>query len=172
MKTAVKNGDKIKVHYTGRFEDGKVFDSSVDREPLHVEVGTAQVIKGFEDGLLGMQEGERKTISVSPEEGYGQRDQALLIEIPNSNVPEGITPEVGMKLRLADKEGQSVMVTVTEIGDESIRLDANHPLAGKILVFNTSLPWLQFQLIRIAHVFVPSCHLIFSKNIEPNPEFD
>jgi len=139
MKITVKNGNKVKVHYTGRFEDGKVFDSSVDREPLDVEVGTAQVIKGFEDGLLGMQEGERKTISVSPEDGYGLPDPALLIEIPNANIPKDFTPKIGMKLSLADKKGQSVMVTVTEIGDESIQLDANHPLAGKTLVFDLEL---------------------------------
>jgi peptidylprolyl isomerase len=139
MAKTVKNGDKVKVHYIGRFEDGKVFDSSIDREPLDVEIGGAQVIQGFEDGLVGMQEGEKKTISVSPEEGYGQRDQALLIEIPNANIPEGMTPEVGMKLKLADRKGQSVMVTVTDVGDESIQLDANHPLAGKILVFDLEL---------------------------------
>jgi FKBP-type peptidyl-prolyl cis-trans isomerase 2 len=139
MKITVKNGNKVKVHYTGRFEDGKVFDSSVDRDPLDIEVGTAQVIKGFEDGLLGMQEGERKRISVSPEDGYGLPDPALLIEIPNANIPKDFTPKIGMKLSLADKKGQSVMVTVTEIGDESIQLDANHPLAGKILVFDLEL---------------------------------
>jgi peptidylprolyl isomerase len=139
MAKKVKNGDKVKVHYIGRFEDGKVFDSSIDQEPLDVEVGGAQVIQGFEDGLVGMQEGEKKTISVSPEEGYGQRDPALLIEIPNANIPQGINPEVGMKLKLADKKGKSVMVTVTDVGDESIQLDANHPLAGKILVFDLEL---------------------------------
>jgi FKBP-type peptidyl-prolyl cis-trans isomerase 2 len=139
MAKTVKNGDKVKVHYIGRFEDGKVFDSSIDREPLDVEVGGSQVIKGFDDGLVGMQEGEKKTISVSPEQGYGQRDPALLIEIPNANIPEGMTPAVGMKLKLGDSKGQSVMVTVTDVGDESIQLDANHPLAGKILVFDLEL---------------------------------
>lgn len=139
MAKTVKNGDKVKVHYIGRFEDGKVFDSSIDRDPLDVEIGGAQVIKGFDDGLVGMQEGEKKTISVSPEQGYGQRDPALLIEIPNANIPEGMTPAVGMKLKLADSKGQSVMVTVTDVGDESIQLDANHPLAGKILVFDLEL---------------------------------
>jgi FKBP-type peptidyl-prolyl cis-trans isomerase 2 len=139
MAKTVKNGDKVKVHYVGRFEDGKVFDSSIDREPMDVEVGGAQVIKGFEDGLVGMQEGEKKTISVPPEEAYGQPDPALLIEIPDRNIPEGINPEVGMKLRLADDKGQSVMVTVTDVKDESIQLDANHPLAGKVLVFDLEL---------------------------------
>jgi len=139
MAKTVKNGDKVKVHYTGRLEDGKVFDSSIDQEPLDVEVGGAQVIPGFEEGLLGMEEGEKKTISIPPEEGYGQRDSALLIEIPNKNIPDEIKPEVGMKLRLADKKGQSVMVTVTDVGDESIHLDANHPLAGRVLVFDLEL---------------------------------
>ena len=139
MTTKAKNGDKVKVHYTGRYADGKVFDSSVEREPLDVEIGAAQVIKGFEDALLGMQEGERKTVEISPEEGYGFPDPALLIEIPNADIPKEITPEIGMKLRLADKEGKSVMVTVAELGDESIKLDANHPLAGKVLVFDLEL---------------------------------
>lgn len=139
MAKKVKNGDKVKVHYVGKLEDGKIFDSSIDREPLDVEVGGAQVIKGFEDGLMGMEEGEKKTISVSPEQGYGKRNPALLIEIPNANIPDEIDPEVGMKLRLADKQGQSVMVTVTDVGDESIQLDANHPLAGKVLVFDLEL---------------------------------
>jgi peptidylprolyl isomerase len=139
MTTKAKNGDKVKVHYTGRFKNGKIFDSSIEREPLDVEIGAAQVIKGFEDALVGMQEGEKKSVEISPEEGYGQPDPALLIEIPNTNIPEGINPEPGMKLRLADNKGQSVMVTVTEIGDESIRLDANHPLSGKILVFDLEL---------------------------------
>lgn len=139
MTTKAKNGDKVKVHYTGRYKDGEIFDSSIKREPLDVEIGAAQVIKGFEDALVGMQEGEKKRVEISPEEGYGMPDPALLIEIPNANIPEGINPEVGMKLRLGDKTGQSVMVTVTEVGGESIHLDANHPLAGKVLVFDLEM---------------------------------
>ncbi len=139
MKSTAKTGDKVKVHYTGRYEDGKVFDSSSDREPLDVEIGASQVIKGFEDALVGMREGEKKTISISPEEGYGLPDPVLLIEIPKANIPTGITPEVGMKLKLADKNGKSVMVTVSEIAEEAIKLDANHPLAGKVLVFDLEL---------------------------------
>jgi peptidylprolyl isomerase len=139
MATTVKNGDKIKVHYTGKYEDGKVFDSSVDGDPLDVEIGAAQVIKGFEDALMGMEQGEKKTISIPPDQGYGQHDPALLIEIPNSNIPDEVTPQVGMKLRLRDSKGQSAVVTVTEIGKQSIKLDANHPLAGKVLVFDLEL---------------------------------
>jgi peptidylprolyl isomerase len=139
MTKKVQNGDKIKVHYTGKYEDGQVFDSSVDRDPLEVEVGTAQVIRGFEDALVGMEKGEKKTVTIPPEQGYGQHDPALLIEIPNSNVPENMTPEVGMKLRLTDDKGKSVLVVVKEIGENSIKLDANHPLAGKVLVFDLEL---------------------------------
>jgi peptidylprolyl isomerase len=139
MTTTVKNGDKISVHYTGKYEDGQVFDSSIDRDPLEIEVGTAQVIKGFEDALVGMAKGEKKTVNIPPDHGYGQYDPALLIEIPKSNVPENMTPELGMKLKLSDNKGKSVLVVVTEIGDESIKLDANHPLAGKVLVFDLEL---------------------------------
>lgn len=139
MTTTVKNGDKISVHYTGKYEDGQVFDSSIDRDPLEIEVGTAQVIKGFEDALVGMAKGEKKTVTIPPDNGYGQYDPALLIEIPKSNVPENMTPELGMKLKLSDDKGKSVLVVVTEIGDESIKLDANHPLAGKVLVFDLEL---------------------------------
>ena len=139
MAKTVKNGDKIKVHYTGKYEDGQVFDSSVDRDPLEVEVGAAQVIRGFEDALVGMEKGEKKMVTIPPEQGYGQYDPALLIEIPNSNIPENMTPEVGMKLRLTDDKGKSVLVVVTEIGENSIKLDANHPLAGKVLVFDLEL---------------------------------
>jgi peptidylprolyl isomerase len=139
MTTTVKNGDKVKVHYTGKFEHGEVFDSSENRDPLDVEVGAAQVIKGFEDALVGMEEGEKKTISIPPDQGYGPHDPSLLIDIPNAQIPKEVTPEVGMKLRLNDDKGQSVLVTVSEIGEESIKLDANHPLAGKVLVFDLEL---------------------------------
>jgi peptidylprolyl isomerase len=139
MTTTVKNGDKVKVHYTGKFEDGEVFDSSENRDPLDVEVGAAQVIKGFEDALVGMEEGEKKTVSVPPDQGYGPHDPALLIDIPNAQIPKEVSPAVGMKLRLNDDKGQSILVTVSEIGGDSIKLDANHPLAGKVLVFDLEL---------------------------------
>jgi peptidylprolyl isomerase len=139
MAAKAKHGDKVKVHYTGKYEDGKVFDSSLDREPIDVELGAAQVIKGFEDALVGMEKGEKKKITLPPDQGYGHYDPALLIEIPNTNIPENVTPKVGMKLSLRDNKGQSALVTVKEIGNESIKLDANHPLAGKTLVFDIEL---------------------------------
>jgi peptidylprolyl isomerase len=139
MAKTVTNGDKVKVHYSGKFEDGTAFDSSIDRDPLDVEVGKAQVIKGFEDALVGMTEGEKKTITIPPDQAYGPYKEALLLEIPNAQIPENVTPEVGMNLRLKDNKGQSVLVVVTEVGKESIKLDANHPLAGKTLIFDIEL---------------------------------
>jgi FKBP-type peptidyl-prolyl cis-trans isomerase 2 len=132
----VKKGDTIQVHYTGKFEDGKEFDSSLNRQPLQFEVGAGRVIKGFEDAVIGLQAGEKKTVIVSAEDAYGSFDENLLVEIPKKNVPEGVTPEVGMRLQLVNQQGQAVHVVVTEIFDKTVRLDANHPLAGKTLVFD------------------------------------
>jgi FKBP-type peptidyl-prolyl cis-trans isomerase 2 len=132
----VKKGDTIQVHYTGKFEDGKEFDSSLNRQPLQFEVGAGRVIKGFEDAVIGLQAGEKKTVTVSAEDAYGSFDENLLIEIPKKNVPEGVTPEVGMRLQLVNQQGQAAHVVVTEILDKTVRLDANHPLAGKTLVFD------------------------------------
>jgi FKBP-type peptidyl-prolyl cis-trans isomerase 2 len=132
----VKKGDTIQVHYTGKFEDGKEFDSSLNRQPLQFEVGAGRVIKGFEDAVIGLQAGEKKTVTVSAEDAYGSFDENLLIEIPKKNVPEGVNPEVGMRLQLVNQQGQAAHVVVTEILDKTVRLDANHPLAGKTLVFD------------------------------------
>ena len=136
MAEKVKKGDTIQVHYTGKFEDGKEFDSSLNRQPLQFEVGAGRVIKGFEDAVIGLQAGEKKTVTVSAEDAYGSFDENLLIEIPKKNVPEGVTPEVGMRLQLVNQQGQAAHVVVTEILDRTVRLDANHPLAGKTLVFD------------------------------------
>ncbi len=136
MAEKVKKGDTIQVHYTGKFEDGKEFDSSLNRQPLQFEVGAGRVIKGFEDAVIGLQAGEKKTVTVSAEDAYGSFDENLLIEIPKKNVPEGVTPEVGMRLQLVNQQGQAAHVVVTEILDKTVRLDANHPLAGKTLVFD------------------------------------
>ncbi len=136
MAEKVKKGDTIQVHYTGKFEDGKEFDSSLNRQPLQFEVGAGRVIKGFEDAVIGLQAGEKKTVTVSAEDAYGIFDENLLIEIPKKNVPEGVTPEVGMRLQLVNQQGQAAHVVVTEILDKTVRLDANHPLAGKTLVFD------------------------------------
>ncbi len=136
MAEKVKKGDTVKVHYTGKLESGKEFDSSLDRQPLQFEVGAGRVIKGFEDAVVGLEVGEKKTVKIPSKHAYGSYDENLLIEIPKKNVPEGITPEVGMKLQLVNQQGQAAHVVVTEIHDETVKLDANHPLAGKALVFD------------------------------------
>ncbi|MEY3060089.1 MAG: hypothetical protein RL000_1441 [Bacteroidota bacterium] len=135
----VKKGDVIRVHYTGTLLDGSQFDSSVGRSPLEFTVGAGQMIAGFDAGVLGMAIGEKKTIQIDPDNGYGQKDPNAIIEFPTSNVPEGMQVEVGMKLNLQNQYGQPVPVEVVEIREEVIIMDANHFLAGKDLVFEVEL---------------------------------
>lgn len=139
MAQTVKNGDTVKVHYTGRFEDGVVFDSSEGRDPLEFTVGAGMLIRGFEDALIGMAPGEKKTVRVEPQDAYGDYDDNLVLTMPLDRVPEDITPEVGMELQLISQSGQKLPVVVKEVQEEAIILDANHPLAGKVLVFDIEL---------------------------------
>ncbi len=139
MTQTVKTGDTVKVHYTGRFDDGEVFDSSEGREPLQFKVGTEEIIKGLEKAVLGMKPGERKSVTVNPEEGYGNYNKKLLMEMPKERIPDDISPEKGMPLQLVNRQGKAISVVVAEILDKSIRLDANHPLAGKLLYFDLEL---------------------------------
>ena len=129
----VKSGDVVRVHYTGTLEDGSQFDSSVGRAPLEFTVGAGQMIAGFDAGVVGMAVGEKKTILIDPDHGYGQKDPSAIIEFPSSNIPEGMTVEVGMKLNLQNQYGQPVPVVVMEVKEEVIIMDANHFLAGKDL---------------------------------------
>jgi peptidylprolyl isomerase len=135
----VKKGDVIRVHYTGTLLDGSQFDSSVGRSPLEFTVGAGQMIAGFDAGVLGMAIGEKKTIQIDPDNGYGQKDPNAIIEFPTSNVPEGMQVEVGMKLNLQNQYGQPVPVEIIEVKEEIIIMDANHFLAGKDLVFEVEL---------------------------------
>jgi peptidylprolyl isomerase len=135
----VKKGDVIRVHYTGTLNDGSQFDSSVGRSPLEFTVGAGQMIAGFDAGVLGMSVGEKKTIQIDPDNGYGQKDPNAIIEFPASNVPEGMQVEVGMKLNLQNQYGQPVPVEVIEVKEEVIIMDANHFLAGKDLIFEVEL---------------------------------
>ncbi len=135
----VKKGDQIKVHYHGRLTDGTIFDSSAGRQPLEFEVGSGMVIKGFDEGVTGMAVGDKKTISIPADEAYGPRQEEMVIEFPIKNFPPDITPEVGMTLQMHGDNGQELPVVITAINEESITLDANHPLAGKELVFDLEL---------------------------------
>ena len=135
----VKSGDVVRVHYTGTLEDGSQFDSSVGRAPLEFTVGAGQMIAGFDAGVVGMAVGEKKTILIDPDHGYGQKDPSAIIEFPSSNIPEGMAVEVGMKLNLQNQYGQPVPVVVMEVKEEVIIMDANHFLAGKDLTFEVEI---------------------------------
>ncbi len=134
-----KNGDVVKVHYTGKLTNGEQFDSSAGREPLEFTVGAGQMIKGFDDAMPGMSVGEKKTINILPDDAYGQKDEKAIIEFPKENIPKDMKLEPGMQLQLRNENGQPFPVTVTEIKDDIVVLDTNHSLAGKELVFDIEL---------------------------------
>ena len=129
----------MKVHYTGKLEDGTVFDSSVDREPIEFTIGEGKVIPGFEKAVVGMAPEETKETVLPSEEAYGPRDDQRMVAIERDQLPPDLNPEVGMPLQMQTQEGQPVQVIVREVKEESITLDANHPLAGKDLTFELEL---------------------------------
>lgn len=135
----VKKGDKVKVHYHGRLSNGETFDKSESREPFEFEVGSGMVIKGFDDGVIGMVVGDKKTINIPFNEAYGPRNPGMLIEMPKDRFPNDMEIELGMTLGMSDGQGQQFQVMVAEIKDDVILLDANHPLAGHDLVFDLEL---------------------------------
>jgi len=128
-------GNKIKVHYTGKLEDGTVFDSSEGREPLEFVLGNGSLIKGFEDAVTGLAVGDKTIATLPPAEAYGDVREDMMVKVPVDQVPADIKPEVGLKLTVQQQDGQQVPVTVVDVTEEAITLDANHPLAGKTLVF-------------------------------------
>lgn len=135
----VKEGDVVRVHYTGKLNNGEQFDSSVGKEPLEFTVGAGQMIKGFDAAMPGMNVGEKKTINITPEDGYGEKSEDAIIEFPKENIPEDMKLEAGMPLTLTNQEGQPVPVIVVEVKDDVVILDANHFLAGQELVFDIEL---------------------------------
>lgn len=136
----VKSGDKINVHYTGRLTDGTLFDSSEGREPLEFQVGSGMVIKGFDEGVMGMTIGEKKIVHIPVEEAYGEMDSSYLAVFNKEEIPSDIPYEVGMQLNMhQDGTGQVMPVIVVEVTEKTITLDANHPLAGKDLIFDLEL---------------------------------
>ena len=135
----VKAGDVVKVHYTGKLVNGEQFDSSVGREPLEFTVGAGQMISGFDAAMPGMNPGEKKTINIAPEDGYGLRSEEAIIEFPKTNVPADMKLEPGMPLTLSNQAGHPVPVIVVEVKDDVIILDANHFFFFFYLVFDIEL---------------------------------
>ncbi|MCF8449037.1 MAG: peptidylprolyl isomerase [Taibaiella sp.] len=135
----VQKGDKVNVHYHGRLTDGTTFDSSEGREPLSFIAGQGQVIKGFDDAVLTMIPGDKKTVSIPVAEAYGHRNDDMVMEYPASDFPEDMNPEVGMELQMGDDQGNVFPVVIVEINGDMVTLDANHPLAGQDLIFDLEL---------------------------------
>jgi len=132
----IKDGDNVKVHYTGKLNDGTVFDSSEGREPLAFTIGKGMMIPGFEKGVLGMDINEEKIITISPEEAYGEIREDMFAEVEKSQLPPNVEPVVGMELMSQTPDGQQLVVRVTEVNEKTIKIDANHQLAGKELTFD------------------------------------
>jgi peptidylprolyl isomerase len=134
-----KSGDTVKIHYTGTLDDGTQFDTSAGRDPLEFELGGGQVIPGFDTAVEGMAVGESKNVRIEPDQAYGERHDQLVQQVPRSALPDDLEPEVGMGLQSQSPDGQVMMLMVTEVGDENIMVDANHPLAGQALNFDIEL---------------------------------
>lgn len=134
-----KKGDKVKVHYTGRLTDGTQFDSSAGRAPLEFEVGAGMMIKGFDAAVDGMAVGEKVTAEIPAAEAYGEVNPQLIIDVPRTNLPPDLNPEVGQTLGMTQPNGQQVPVKVKEVHDDKVVIDANHDLAGKDLIFDIEL---------------------------------
>jgi peptidylprolyl isomerase len=135
----VKNGDTVKVHYHGKLEDGSTFDSSAGRDPLEFEVGSGMVIPGFDEGVKGMQVGDKRTLNIPADEAYGPVDETRILEFPKDRFPPDMKPEVGMTLNMSNGQGDYLPVVISEVHDDRVMLDANHPLAGKDLIFDIEL---------------------------------
>jgi FKBP-type peptidyl-prolyl cis-trans isomerase 2 len=139
---AIKKGDKIKVDYEGSFDDGKVFDSSKHGDhnhPLEFEVGAGQVIKGFDEAVVGMELNEEKEIKLTSAEAYGEHDPKKIVKIPKDKLPKEQEPKVGMMLGMQTADGKQVGAKIVEVGDKEITIDVNHPLAGKNLNFKIKI---------------------------------
>ncbi|SDY36169.1 FKBP-type peptidyl-prolyl cis-trans isomerase [Citreimonas salinaria] len=137
--TQVKTGDTVRIHYTGTLQDGSTFDSSAGREPLEFKVGDGQIIPGLESAVPGMSVGDKKTVEVPADEAYGQPNPQALQAVPRTEIPDEIPLEVGTQLQVQTPTGQVMPVTVADVTDTEVTLDANHPLAGKDLKFDIEL---------------------------------
>ena len=136
---SAQNGHLVRIHYVGTLDDGRTFDSSRDREPLEFTLGEGAVIAGFEQAVLGMTPGESKTVSLPPEEAYGPHRAELVQEVERGMLPADMPLKPGLQLQAQSRSGDPLVLTVREVGDETVKLDANHPLAGERLTFEIEL---------------------------------
>jgi len=136
---SAKPGDTVHVHYTGRLDDGSVFDTSEGREPLEFVLGTGTVIPGFEEAVSGLSIGDEASTRIPPEQAYGLRSEDLVLTVPRESFPEGVTPQVGQRFEMAGADGQRTPVVVTSVESDVVQIDANHPLAGRSLSFELKL---------------------------------
>jgi peptidylprolyl isomerase len=130
----IKQGNTVKVHYTGRLEDNSVFDSSNGKEPIEFQVGSQQVIEGFESAVMGLTKGDKTTVTIPSDKAYGELRNELIQQVPRNQVPQDV--QVGVQLQGVNPQGQPFVVTVTEVNESTATIDANHPLAGKSLIFD------------------------------------
>lgn len=134
--SVVVAGNKVKIHYTGTFDDGEIFDSSRAAQPLEFEVGAGQVIPGFDNAVIGMAVGETKQVRLPEEEAYGPYNQEMVFAAEPNQFAEGLTPEVGQQFQIETEDGIPLLLTVKSVDGEKVILDANHPMAGKVLNFD------------------------------------
>jgi peptidylprolyl isomerase len=139
LMTQAKSGDTVKIHYTGTLDDGTQFDSSAGRDPLQFTIGTGQVIPGFDKAVEGMAVGDSKQVNIPAEDAYGPRREQMVQDVPRSALPNDLDPVEGMALQAKGQDGQVINLTVTDVKDDSITVDGNHPLAGKALNFDIEL---------------------------------
>lgn len=132
-------GDHVRVHYTGKLESGEQFDSSEGKDPIEFTIGQKQVISGFEDGVLGMTEGDKKTLQIEKENAYGEYRHDLVVKFTKKDFPAEIDPEIGKQIELKTQDGRAVNTVIKEIDGDDVYLDANHPLAGENLTFDVEL---------------------------------
>jgi len=135
----VKDGDRVKIHYKVKTEDGDVFETTEHRPPFDFTVGEGQVMPAIENGVAGMNVGETKTITLQPEEAFGPRHEELVVKVDKDMFPSDITPEIGLKLQIKQPQGDPMVVLITGLDDSSVTLDANHPLAGYRLLLDIEL---------------------------------
>jgi peptidylprolyl isomerase len=138
MSTA-KPGDKVKVHYTGRLDDGSVFDSSLQREPLEFTIGQQRLIPGFEEAVAGMNPGETKSTTIPADQAYGPRRDEMVLVVERQQLPENVQPAVGQQLQIQPPDGQPIQARIVDVSPSAVTLDANHPLAGQDLTFDLQL---------------------------------